>query len=55
VHRTKLAAFLLQHDATAEEAFGFVISPCFGVAIDPDPDQGGWIAVFERGRWDEFI
>lgn len=55
VHRTDLAAFLLEHDAGAKEAYGFVISPHFGVAYDPDPDQGGWITVFERGRWDEFI
>ena len=55
ISRHRLPAYLLEWDADAKEKCGFVISPKFGIAVDTDTQNDGWISVFVNGRWDEFL
>ena len=55
IRRHHLPGFLMQHDPSAKEIQGFVVSPRFGVAVDTDTVNDGWISVFVEGRWDETL
>jgi hypothetical protein len=54
VSRHDLPAFLRKADPESQECHGFVISRRFGIAVDTDTINDGWISVFVEGRWDEF-
>ena len=55
VSRHDLPQWLHQMDAHACDSYGFVISEKFGVAVDTDTHNDGWISVFVKGRWGELI
>lgn len=55
VSRFELAAHLRVKDPSSRYLHGFVVSLLYGVAIDDDPENDGWISVFCKGRWDDLF
>lgn len=55
VARFDLAEHLCAKDPQSKNLHGFVVSLQFGVAIDNDAENDGWISVFSKGRWDDLF
>lgn len=55
ISRHALASYLQTRDPYAKLIHGFVVSLKFGVAVDDDSENDGWISVFVRGHWNDVI
>lgn len=55
ISRHSLASYLQTRDPDAKLVQGFVVSPKYGVAVDDDSENDGWISVFVRGHWNNAI
>ena len=51
--RHDLPQQLQKRDPDAREICGFMVSFEYGVAVDTDTVNDGWISVFVKGRWDD--
>jgi hypothetical protein len=55
ISRHAFASYLQARDSGAKSLHGFTVSLLYGVAIDEDPENDGWISAFVRGRWDSLL